>query len=173
MKYRQIATSIWEDDYVLGLTDKELKAFIYFFTNHKVNMVGIYELPDIIIRYTLGATLDEIKQIKKKFEADRKYFFYKNWVYINNFHKHNSFSSASSVINTYLKDFNSIPQEVLKHFLIDLKLNYIPTIVKKDKVSKLNTVMVKVMVMDKKGSPYPRIEAISLNEDVDPDDIPM
>jgi hypothetical protein len=33
--------------------------------------------------------------------------------------------------------------------------------------------MVKVMVMDKKGSPYPRIEAISLNEDVDPDDIPI
>lgn len=171
MKYRQIATSIWEDDYILNLSDREFRAFIYFFSNHKVNMVGIYELPDVIIRYTLGATLDEISEIKKKFERDRKYFFYNGWVYINNFHKHNSFSSAPSVMNTYLKEFNSIPQDVLKHFLVNLELKYIPTIVKKDKVSKLNTVMVMVMVMDKEGYPYPRIEAKSINEDVNPDDV--
>ena len=176
MRYRQIATNLWEDEYILGLTDKEFRAFVYFFSNHKVNMVGIYELPTVILRYTLGATLEEIDEIKKKFEADRKYFFFKGWVYINNFHKHNSFSSAPSIMNAYLKDFNSIPQDVLQHYLVDLKLAYIPTIVKKNKYTKLNNDMVKVIVMDKEGYPYPRgyprIEAKSMNEDVDPDIIP-
>jgi len=176
MRYRQIATNLWEDEYILGLTDKEFRAFVYFFSNHKVNMVGIYQLPTVILRYTLGATLEEIDEIKKKFEADRKYFFFKDYVFINNFHKHNSFSCAPSIMNTYLKDFNAIPQNVLRHFLIDLKLPYIPTIVKKNKFTKLNSDMVIVIVMDKKGSPYPtpypRIEAKSMNEDVDPDLIP-
>jgi hypothetical protein len=173
MKYRQIATNIWEDSYALELNDKEFRAFIYFFTNHRVNMVGIYELPDRIIRYTLGATLEELDKIKQKFETDRKYFFYKNWIFINNFSKHNHFSSATSIIDTYINDFNSIPQDILKHFLIKLKLEYTPTIVKKDKVTKKTTVMVMVMVMDKEGRPYPRTEAISLDERVNPDDIPL
>ena len=173
MKYRQIVTNIWEDNYVLGLTDREYRYFTYLFTNHKVNMVGIYELPDVILRYTLEATLEEINEMKAKFEKDRKYFFFNGWVYINNFHKHNFFSSAPSVMNTYLKDFNNIPQEVLKHFLVDLKLVYTSTIVRKDKLTKLNSVMVMVMVMDKEGYPYPRIVAKSINEDINPNDLPI
>ncbi len=176
MKYRQIATRIWEDGYTLDLNDKEFRAFVYFFTNHKVNMVGIYELPDRIIRSTLGATLEELNKIKKKFETDRKYFFFNGWVFINNFHKHNHYSSVPTVIDTYLDDFNNIPQDILKHFLVKLKLAYTPTIIKKDKVTKQNSVMVMVMVMDKYGSPYPRIEAKSIetmNEDVNPEDIPI
>ena len=159
MKYRQIATTFWEDSYTLELNDQEKVAFIYLFTNHKVNMVGIYELPDRIICATLGATLDDLKKIKSKFEKDRKYFFHKGWIFINNFYKHNHFSSVPTVMDTYLDDFNSIPQDVLKHFLVNLKLQYIPTIVRKDKITKKNSVMVMVMVMDKYGRPYPRIQA--------------
>ena len=175
MKYRQIATNIWEDSYTLDLSDKEFRAFTYFFTNHKVNMVGIYELPDRIIRSTLEATLEELKKIKEKFESDRKYFFFKGWIFINNFHKHNHFSSVPSVMDTYLQDFNNIPQDVLKHFLVDFKLSYTPTIIKKDKVTKKTSVMVMVSVMDKYGRAYPRIEAKSIdemNENVNPDDLP-
>ena len=176
MKYRQIATNIWEDNYIFDLNDKEFRAFTYFFTNHRVNMVGIYELPDRIICSTLGATLEELKKIKKKFENDRKYFFFKEYIFINNFHKHNHFSSVPTVMDTYLNDFNNIPQDVLKHFLVNLKLSYTPTIIKKDKVTKRVSVMVMVMVMDKYGSPYPRIEAKSIetmNEDINPNDLPI
>lgn len=173
MKYRQIGTAIWEDNYVLELNDKEFRTFIYLFTNHRVNLVGIYQLPDRIVCSTLGATLEELAEIKKKFEKDHKYFFYNGWVYINNFHKHNRYSSVPTVIDTYLNDFNSIPQDILKHFIVDLKLDYVPTIVKKDKFSKQNKVMVKVIVMDKYPSPYPRIEAISLDETVNPEDLPL
>jgi len=167
MKYRQIATNFWEDGYVVDLNNLEKTAFIFLFTNHKVNMVGIYELPDKIISSTIGATLEDLCKIKKKFENDRKYFFYNGWIFINNFSEHNKYSPAPNVVKTFLKDFNSIPQEILKYFLIDLKLSFIPSIQKE------NTVIIRVMVMDKEGTPYLRIEAKTTNEDINPDDIPF
>ena len=166
MKYRQIATNLWEDNYILELNDKEFKVFVYLFTNHKVNLVGIYELPDRIICSMVGATLQELTKIKTKFQKDNKYAFYKGWIFINNFSKHNRYSPAPNIIKTFLKDFNSIPQEVLRFFLITLKLSYLPTIWKE------NTVIVKVMVMDKEGTPYPTIEAIDTEERVNIDEIP-
>jgi len=165
MKHRQIKTSFWEDGYTLKLSKIEKLFFIYLFTNPKVNMVGIYELPDILILPTLGCTLEELEKMKQKFEKDEKYFFYDGWVYINNFSKHNKYSSAQNVVDSYLRDFNSIPIEVLNHFLVVKKLNYIPTICEKEKVT------VKVMVMVKEGSPYPTIQAINDNSELDLDEI--
>lgn len=171
MKYRQINTDFWEDGYILELTSKERDFFIYLFTNPKVNMVGIYELPDRIICSTLGATLDELKKMKAKFETDRKYFFFKGWVFVNNFSRHNKYSSAPNIIKTYLHDFNSIPQDVLNHFFTVLKLEYKPTIENKSIV----IVMDNVNVKEGRGYPrgYPRIEAKDTEERVNPDDLPL
>ena len=167
MKYRQIKTDFWEDSYILELSSKEREFFIYLFTNPKVNMVGIYELPDRIVRSTLGYTLDELARFQKKLQSDNKYYFFKNWVFVNNFSEHNKYSPAPNVVKTFIKDFNSIPQNVLNHFFRTLKLDYQPTIENKDIV----IVMDKVMV--KEGTPYPRIEAKDMNEQVDPDTIPL
>lgn len=173
MKYRQINTDFWEDNYILDLSDKEKIYFCYLFTNPRVNMVGIYEISDRIICATLGATLADLKKMQSKFEKDSKYYFYNNWVFINNFTKHNRYSSVKNVVDAFLTDFNSIPQEVLKHFLVKLKLLYTPPLVKKDKATDKVTVIIKVMVMDKYGSPYPRIQAEStLEEKLNINEIP-
>jgi len=147
MKYRQIKTSFWEDGYTLKLSHLEKVLFLYLFTNPKVNMVGIYEMPDILICPTLGCTIDELNQIKKKFEQDEKYYFYDGWVYINNFSKHNKYSSAPNIIESFMNDFRSIPPKVMQHFLNTKNLNYIPTINDKE--------IVKVIVIVKEGTPYP------------------
>lgn len=164
MKYRQIATSFWEDGYTLKLSALEKLFFIYLFTNPKVNMVGIYELPDILIYPSLGCSLEKLGKMKAKFEADRKFFFYDGWIYINNFVKYNRYSSAPNVINSFILDFNKIPQKVLNYFITDKQLNYIPTVIGKD-----NSVMVRVMVMDKKATPYPTIQAKLAEEAIDLD----
>lgn len=164
MKYRQIATSFWEDGYTLKLSALEKLFFIYLFTNPKVNMVGIYELPDPLILPILACSLDDLSKLKKKFEADRKFFFYDGWIYINNFVKYNRYSSAPNVINSFILDFNKIPQKVLNYFITDKQLNYIPTVIGKD-----NSVMVRVMVMDKKATPYPTIQAKLAEEAIDLD----
>ena len=168
MKYRQIKTSFWEDGYTLKLSHLEKVLFLYLFTNPKVNMTGIYELPDVLICPTLGCTVDELNQMKKKFEQDEKYYFYDGWVYINNFSKHNKYSSAQNIIDSFMRDLNAIPPKVLRYFLNAKNLNYIPTI--DDKV------IVKVMVMIKEGSPYPtpypRLQDVSdLNSDEIADEV--
>lgn len=166
MKYRQIATSFWEDGYTLRLSALEKLFFIYLFTNPKVNMVGIYELPDPLILPILGCSLDDLSKLKTKFEADRKFFFYDGWIYINNFVKYNRYSSAPNVINSFIQDFNKIPQKILNYFITDKQLNYIPTVIGKD-----NNVMVKVMVMVKKATAYPTIQAKLADEAIDLDEL--
>lgn len=169
MKQRQIATTFWEDGYTLELTDQEKVFFIYLFTNSKVNMIGIYELPDRLIYPTLGCTLQDLKRMKEKFEQDKKFAFFDGWIFINNYADYNSYSPVVNVVNAYVKDFNSIPQKILIHFLHTLKLPFSPTVRRKD-----NTDIVKVMDMDKdrdkEATPYPRIKAISLlRSEVEPD----
>lgn len=170
MKYRQLKTDFWEDGYILDLDNEEKLLFIYLFTNDKVNMSGIYELPDRIICSTLGLTLEKLSLLKTKFEKDNKYAFYKNWVFIVNFAEHNEYSSAPNILHSFIRDFNAVPTEIATHFFSTLKLNYIPPIKNHSKV------MVKVMVMDKKGTPYPRIEAKGIDrgdEYIDPKEIPF
>jgi hypothetical protein len=166
MKYRQIATSFWEDGYTLKLSALEKLFFIYLFTNPKVNMVGIYELPDLLILPILGCTLDDLSKLKTKFEDDRKFFFYDGWIYINNYVKYNRYSSAPNVVNSFIEDFNKIPQSILNYFLVKKQLDYIPTVIGKD-----NSVMVRVMVMDKKATPYPTIQATVSDEEIDLDEL--
>ena len=175
MKYRQLNTNFWEDNYVLSLSTQEKIFFIYLFTNPKVNMCGIYELADRTICYSLGATLEELEKIKQKFENDRKYFFYEGWVFIANFNKHNSFSTAKPVLHAYTKEWNSIPKDVLSHFLSIDRICFEHTIRNFEtfmKVMDTDTVMDK----DKDSRVGPRLGyrvGVKLNEDVCPEDLPI
>lgn len=158
MKYRQINTNFWEDGYVSGLTITEKMFFLYLFTNDKVNLCGVYELPDKYILPTLDLTLDQLKELKLKAQNDNKYAFYKNWIFIVNFSEHNEYSTAPNVIKSFIKDFNAIPNEIYNHFFNELKLFYVPPI------KNYNKVMVMDKVMVKEGRGYPRLEAKLLEE---------
>ena len=169
MKYRQFNTDFWEDSYIIDLTSKERELFIYLFTNHRVNLSGVYELHDRTITSTLGCTLDELAELKLKLEKDGKYTFFENWIYINNFPEHNKYSSAPNIVKTFVKDFNAIPPKVSNYFFYKKNLTYCPPIENYSNV----IVMVKVMVMVKEGTPYPRLEAkLKVSEDIDPNSIP-
>lgn len=165
MKYRQTRTAFWEDGYILDLSHEEKLLFIYLFTNSKVNLCGIYELPDRTISYTLALPLPTVLKIKEKLQKDNKFLFYKGYVFIINYAQHNIFSSALSVVSSFATEFNSIPQEIKEYFF---KIsNYEIPIKNPEEVIVMDKVMVRVMV--KKGSPTLGVEA---REDVDPDSIP-
>jgi hypothetical protein len=168
MKYRQIKADFWDDNYIIDLKKTEKLLFLYLFTNPKVNLSGIYELPDRTICYTLDLTLDELKKIKDKFQKDDKYYFYQGWVFISNFSSHNIYSSAKPVIYSFIKDFNNIPVDIKNYFFNELKLNYeIP-------INNWESVMVMDKVKDNRvgARVVPRV-AMRLNEDVNPEDVPL
>ncbi len=174
MKHRQFKTDFWRDSYISKLTHIEKNLFIYLFTNDKVNMCGIYELPDRFILTETNTTQEELDSIKKKFAGGFKYFFYKDWIYIANYGEHNRFSTAAPVIEAFEKEFTSIPKDILKYFFrcSPYKLPIQST----DKVM----VMVKGYgLYVKYPRPYPMEEKKILRtedlhkEDIDPEDLPL
>lgn len=170
MKYRQIKTSFWEDGYIYDLNSTEKLVFMYLLTNPKVNMCGIYELPDKIISSTLDITLDELTILKQKFESDSKYYFKNGWICIVNFTEHNEYSSAPNIVKTIIKDFNAVPMPIKDYFFDIMKLQYTVPIKNNIDVKVNDKVMVNVNVNVKEGRGYPRIRH---NEDINPDDVPI
>ena len=88
-------------------------------------------------------------------------FHFNNYTIINNY-----ICKVLSYLHTFIEDFNKIPQSILNYFLVKKQLDYIPTVIGKD-----NSVMVRVMVMDKKATPYPTIKARTTDEVIDLDEI--
>lgn len=111
MKTRILHTRMWEDTYFFNLNRLEKLAFIYLLTNDKVSLTGIYELPDQFIVFNLGATNDEVQQIKSKFQNDGKFFFKDGWVKIVNHDKYNSFSG--SALDAREKELKNVPKDMI------------------------------------------------------------
>lgn len=111
MKTRILHTRMWEDTYFFNLNRLEKLAFIYLLTNDKVSLTGIYELPDQFIVFNLGATNDEVQQIKIKFQNDGKFVFKDGWVKIVNHDKYNSFSG--SALDAREKEFKNVPKDMI------------------------------------------------------------
>lgn len=172
MKYRPFNTNFWEDGYIEQLTDIEKLAFIFLFTNSKVNKCGIYEITDKKIIFHLGINTKELTEIKQKFKKDQKFSFFQNYVFIHNFSEHNKFSSAPNVLRSLVNDFNSIPVTVRDYFFNQQKLVYsLPT-----ESKEIVIVIVNVIVNSLGGSlggslQVPVLKLLSENEDIDPSEI--
>ncbi len=91
MKTRMIYTRFWHDNYISKLNPKEKLLFIYLITNEKVNICGIYELPDKYIKFDLGLRQIELDKIKQKFMENGKFLFIDGWVKILNYERYNRF----------------------------------------------------------------------------------
>ena len=87
-KKRYIDTKFWSDSWVSNLKPEEKFLFLYFLTNEKSNIAGIYELPVKIMAVETGLKEEEIQPILKKFEKDGKVIYLDGWVGIKNFIKH-------------------------------------------------------------------------------------
>jgi len=112
MKTRIIYTKFWHDNYISILNSKEKLLFLYLFTNEKVNICGIYELPDKYILLETGIKKRELDKIKQKFIEDGKFAFIDGWIKIMNFEAYNVFTGEKIEIARE-KEFSIIPKKVL------------------------------------------------------------
>lgn len=111
MKTRIIYTKFWSDNYISALKHREKLAFLYFITNERVNICGIYELPDKYIKLDLGFTQGELNKIKEKFMEDGKFIFIDGWVKIVNFELYNNFTGNLNE-KAKEKELALIPEEI-------------------------------------------------------------
>lgn len=67
-------------------------------TNDRVNISGIYELPDKTIKSDLELSQLELEKIKEKFHNDKKYMFFNGWVKIININRYQNYTGEKNNI---------------------------------------------------------------------------
>ena len=110
-KSRIINTQLWPDDYVLGLEPLEKLFFVYLLTNQATEICGIYKLSIKVMVFETGLEKEKIEEIFKKFEKDKKAFYFDGWVALMNFYKHQA--ANPSIAIGIEKTLSDIPQQVI------------------------------------------------------------
>lgn len=113
-KARMVRSRFWRDNYIqtkLNPLDRYL--FLYFITNDKTNICGIYEAPLKVISVETGIDPAELERSMLP-KLKEKIIYYEGWVIIKNFQKHQNLDSPS-IIRAIQKEISNIPEKVLKY----------------------------------------------------------
>lgn len=139
---RLVYSKIWTDDFFAELTPSEKLLFLYFLTNEKINILHLYEVPAREIAFDTGLTLEEIDNIKNKFQAKEKLRFYKNYVYISNASRYQEYRGEKNE-SAKLKLTRQLPKDVLDWYynLSDrgIYTQSIPSVIKTEIVNEIKT----------------------------------
>lgn len=117
MKTRIVHTRIWEDDYFAKLSEPAKIVFLYLITNHRINLIGLYELPDRVLVFDTGISADSLESIKA--ELFPKAVFYEGWVYLPNAERLGGYRGEKND-NAKEREWNSVP-EVIKNTITTMK----------------------------------------------------
>lgn len=109
-KLRSLNTVIWSDTWFEILNPEAKLLFIYFVTNEKTNMLGVYEISIRKVSFETGISTKNIETYLKQFESEGKIRYSLNRVLLLNFVKHQNynFNMMKSAIRTY----NELPNEL-------------------------------------------------------------
>jgi len=87
-KSRYINTKFWSDGYISDLDPVEKLLFLYFLTNERTTICGVYELPIKHMSTETGIEKEMILKVMSRFEKDGKVIYRDGWVRVVNFEKH-------------------------------------------------------------------------------------
>jgi len=71
-KLRSVSTAFWSDPFIEELTPSEKLLYLYFITNEKTNMLGIYELSIKKISFETGLNKETVLKALESFERINK-----------------------------------------------------------------------------------------------------
>jgi len=113
---RSINTAIWDDPYIRNLSIKEKLIWMYMLSNRLTTMAGIYEITIDKIGFDTNVKFDFIKSTFKKFEQDKKIYYYENYLVMRNHLKNHHMNT--NMEKGAMKVINDLPDNV-KIFLFD------------------------------------------------------
>jgi len=113
-KQRYISTSIWDDDWFDSLSEREKLVYFYLLTNTHTNPAGVYQCTLKNIRLEIGLDREETERIMDKFSADGKAFYYKDYIIIPKWLKHQKIGDRSKLFLGAVKVLKSLPDDVIK-----------------------------------------------------------
>ena len=124
MKTRIFHTKFWYDNYIISLTPTQRLLFVFYLTNDRIGLSGIYEMADPFVKLATGLNEPDIKSVKEKFAKDGKILFYKNYVYCVNCEKYQAYTGTKNAVARE-KELKQIPKDVKKYFRDRLSIGYV------------------------------------------------
>jgi len=118
-KLRSINTSIWADTWFEELPPLRKLLFIYFITNERTNMLGIYEISIRKISFETGIMVDEIESSLNDFQKSGRILYKSNRVILVNYLRHQRFNTnmQKSAIDCY----NELPKSLKMDGQVELQ----------------------------------------------------
>lgn len=114
---RYINTRFWSDTYVDDLDPTEKLMFLYFLTNERTTLAGVYELPLKIMAVETGIDKSMIEKILRRFEDDGKIWYIEGWVWIKNHIKHQNYENPN-IQKGIARIMAELPPKVLKQIAV-------------------------------------------------------
>lgn len=117
-KQRYISTSIWSDDWFDSLSEREKLVYFYLLTNEHTNAAGVYQCTLKNVRLEIGLNREDIEKIMAKFAEAGKAFYYREYIIVPKWLKHQKINERSKMFLGAVKVLRSLPQEI-KAFISD------------------------------------------------------
>lgn len=146
-KHRMVDTAFWSDPWVVdNLNPLDRYLFLYFLTNDKTNVAGIYEISLKTISNETGLEKEELLRMLKRLESRVKYLdgylILRNFIKSQNYHSPKIKTGVDLVLErvppdlldniNWPKDFGSEkPEGTLQTKLISMDVNAIETVEKR------------------------------------------
>lgn len=107
---RMINSKFWSDSFVVDkLNPLDRYLFLYFLTNEKTNICGVYEIPLRTISNETGIEKEEIIRMLDRLKGKVEYK--DGWVCLVNFVKHQS-TKSEDVQTGISRQINALPEEI-------------------------------------------------------------
>ncbi len=112
-KSRVINTKFWSDSYITELDPLERYLYLYFLTNEHTDICGIYELPLRVMAFETGLDKEMLYKIIKRYEADRKIYYFDGWLIIKNFIKNQEIKTQkNNVYKGIMNGLKRVPMNI-------------------------------------------------------------
>lgn len=109
---RMINSKFWSDSFVVDkLNPLDRYLFLYFLTNEKTNICGVYEVPLRVISNETGLDKDEILRMLERLSGKVEYR--DGWVCIVNFVRHQS-TKSDDVKKGIDRLLSNLPEDILE-----------------------------------------------------------
>ncbi len=119
MKTRIIYTRIWEDEWFCNLSNDGQKLFLYLITNQRINICGIYKVPDRIIYFDTKIRLGRLQKVKNELAESGKVLFYEGWVYVKNAQRLGGYKGEKNEAAAD-RELGEVPKNIKKCFLMGI-----------------------------------------------------
>lgn len=117
-KQRYISTSIWSDEWFDSLTAMEKLIYFNLLTNIHTNVAGVYPFALKYVCADTGCSREEVNAAMTKFEKAGKAYFYKEYIIIPKWLKHQKIKERSGLFLGAVKVLRSLPDDI-KDFIAD------------------------------------------------------